>query len=322
MGLSKILSDVGIATPDVVNAFVLGFNAAHPLFTMTDVGSQKEAADAKIRHTLTLFAKLSSCKLILAGCGFDGGASVLSVYSEGDTDGGRRAGYSSTLQSLETESLLDKVHVLKSYSELAYELKRLNLKTIEFEGLFESKKLVSPNQNGYSSGKDKGYASGKEGKNGGGGNTSGKESKVKENKVVVAKEPIVKPAVKFEKFEWTTPRKTAPNKDKDTTPTPATPLVKKTEKQLLEKPRPIDPNKVRLPPSFSLSLTLTDGENRVYLNKYHHPATPTTSRKTVVHEEPNASSSILTPSLPNTSRVRLLPPYLFLRGVILITAGE
>ncbi|KAL8291549.1 hypothetical protein RQP46_002527 [Phenoliferia psychrophenolica] len=123
-GLCKILSDVGIASIEVVNHFVLGFNAAHPLFTMTDVGPQKEAADAKFRETLRLYARLPSCKLILAGCTHDGG-------------------YASPLQSLETEGLFSKVHLLKSYTDMAFELKRLNLRDVTFPGLFETKKLVS-----------------------------------------------------------------------------------------------------------------------------------------------------------------------------------
>ncbi|KAK4702640.1 hypothetical protein P7C70_g3580, partial [Phenoliferia sp. Uapishka_3] len=53
------------------------------------------------------------------------------------------AGYASPLQSLETESLISKVHLLKSYDDMAYELKRLNLRSITFPGLFESKKLIS-----------------------------------------------------------------------------------------------------------------------------------------------------------------------------------
>lgn len=91
---------------------------------MTDVGSQKEAADAKFREVLRLYCKLPSCKLVLAGCEHDGG-------------------YSHLLQSLETEGLADKIRVLKSFDEAAFDIKRLNLKTVEFPGMFETRKLVS-----------------------------------------------------------------------------------------------------------------------------------------------------------------------------------
>lgn len=90
---------------------------------MVDVGIQKEAADAKIRETVRLFTGIHSCKLILAGVGHDGG-------------------YSSLMQSLETQGLARNIHVLKGYKEMAFELTRLNLKTVEFRGIFEPKKLV------------------------------------------------------------------------------------------------------------------------------------------------------------------------------------
>lgn len=40
-----------------------------------------------------------------------------------------------------TNNLMDKVWLLKSYSEDAYAIRRLNLKTTQFEGLFETSKL-------------------------------------------------------------------------------------------------------------------------------------------------------------------------------------
>lgn len=123
-GLSRVLQDVGIATETVFAAFVQGLNAAHPLIVMTDVGSQKEAADAKFREAVRLHCKLPSCKLVIAGCEHDGG-------------------YSHLLQSLETEGLSDKIRILKSFDEGAFDIKRLNLSTVQFPGLFEPKKLVS-----------------------------------------------------------------------------------------------------------------------------------------------------------------------------------
>ena len=40
-----------------------------------------------------------------------------------------RTGYASPLQSLETEGLISKVHLVKSYDDMAFELKRLNLRS-------------------------------------------------------------------------------------------------------------------------------------------------------------------------------------------------
>lgn len=73
---------------------------------MTDVGTQKEAADSKFRDMLKIFAGVASCKLILAGCAHDGGwvlpaESCFSfVYI---TDLLCVPRYASTIQSLETE---------------------------------------------------------------------------------------------------------------------------------------------------------------------------------------------------------------------------
>ncbi|GAA5959605.1 hypothetical protein JCM21900_002953 [Sporobolomyces salmonicolor] len=125
-GLSKVLQNNGIADEATFSNFLQGLNAAHPLIQVTDIGAQKEAADSKLKENLTLFAKLPSCKLVLAGCSHDGG-------------------YAHLFSTLETESPLafSKVHLLHSYSAPAFELKRLNLRTTTFDGLFELKKLVS-----------------------------------------------------------------------------------------------------------------------------------------------------------------------------------
>lgn len=55
--------------------------------------------------------------------------------------------YSHLLQSLETEGLGKKIRILKSFDEAAFDIKRLKLETVRFEGLFETKKLVSYAQN-------------------------------------------------------------------------------------------------------------------------------------------------------------------------------
>ncbi|KAM0746006.1 hypothetical protein T439DRAFT_384470 [Meredithblackwellia eburnea MCA 4105] len=126
-GLGRIFQDCGLAKEETLTAFVQGFNSAHPLFTMTDVGPAKEAADAKFRATLALYSTIPHCQLIVAGCAHDGG-------------------YASPLQTLLTTSSLSKsrIRLLKSYDEpTAIDLARLGLQECEFVGLFERKKLVS-----------------------------------------------------------------------------------------------------------------------------------------------------------------------------------
>ncbi|BGP26931.1 CCCH zinc finger DNA binding protein [Rhodotorula toruloides] len=126
VGLGKVLQACGIADEATFSAFLLGVNAAHPLVLVSDVGPSKEASDAKINSSIRLFAKFPSTKLILAGAAHDGG-------------------YAHLFSELETESpqLAEKVTLLKSYTDLAFEIKRLNLRTTYFNGLFEAKKLVS-----------------------------------------------------------------------------------------------------------------------------------------------------------------------------------
>ncbi|GAA5823598.1 hypothetical protein JCM3770_003519 [Rhodotorula araucariae] len=125
-GLSRVVQSCGIADEATFSAFLIGLNAAHPLILVSDVGPSKEASDAKLAQTLKLYAKLPSTKLVLAGAAHDGG-------------------YAHLFSSIETEApvVFDKCTLLKSYDELAFELKRLNLRTTTFDGLFEGKKLVS-----------------------------------------------------------------------------------------------------------------------------------------------------------------------------------
>ncbi|GJN93599.1 hypothetical protein Rhopal_006656-T1 [Rhodotorula paludigena] len=125
-GLAKVYQSTGIADEATFSAFLLGFNAAHPLILVSDVGPSKEASDAKLTHSLKLFAKLPSTKLVVAGAAHDGG-------------------YAHLFSSLETEApaVFEKVTLLKSYDDLAFELKRLHLRTAAFDGLFESRKLVA-----------------------------------------------------------------------------------------------------------------------------------------------------------------------------------
>lgn len=52
LGLSRVLENVGVASEAVFAEFVLGFNAAAPLFTMVDVGPSKEAAVSSLALAL------------------------------------------------------------------------------------------------------------------------------------------------------------------------------------------------------------------------------------------------------------------------------
>lgn len=45
--------------------------------------------------------------------------------------------------SLEVQGVADKIRVLMSFDEMAFDIKRLNFKTVAFQGLFEPKKLIS-----------------------------------------------------------------------------------------------------------------------------------------------------------------------------------
>ncbi|GAA5988742.1 hypothetical protein JCM10908_006151 [Rhodotorula pacifica] len=125
-GLGKVLSSCDIADEATFSAFLLGLNAAHPGILVSDVGAQKEASDAKLSHSLRLYAKLPSTKVVIAGAAHDGG-------------------YAHLFSSLETEAplLFRKISLLKSYVESAFEIKRLSLRTTSFEGLFEPRKLVA-----------------------------------------------------------------------------------------------------------------------------------------------------------------------------------
>ncbi|GAA5910209.1 hypothetical protein JCM6882_001773 [Rhodosporidiobolus microsporus] len=125
-GMAKVFNSCQIADDATFSQFVMGLNSAHSLIQVTDVGAQKEAADAKINQSVRLFSKLASCRLVLAGCAHD-------------------SGYVHLFNSLETEAPAQfaKVHLLKGYHQSAMDIQRLNLRTVAFEGLFEPKKLIT-----------------------------------------------------------------------------------------------------------------------------------------------------------------------------------
>ncbi|OBZ79299.1 hypothetical protein A0H81_00772 [Grifola frondosa] len=123
-GLLDTLINNEICTAEEFEAFVLGFNQASPLFSIVDAGSGKEAADSKIKECLRVFTRFPQTSRVFFGGAHDNG-------------------YTSTLNYLQNEGLLDKVTLLRGYKDLAYEIKNLNLPFLEIEGIFMPRKLQS-----------------------------------------------------------------------------------------------------------------------------------------------------------------------------------
>ncbi|EPQ60792.1 hypothetical protein GLOTRDRAFT_124541 [Gloeophyllum trabeum ATCC 11539] len=121
-GLLETLVNHHICTAEQYEAFVLGFNQSSPLFSIVDVGSGKEAADAKIKECLRLFTRFPQTSRVFFGGGHDNG-------------------YTSTLNYLQNEGLVEKIVLLRGYRDLASELKSLNLPNLEIEGVFMLRKL-------------------------------------------------------------------------------------------------------------------------------------------------------------------------------------
>lgn len=98
-----------------------------------DVGTSKEASDAKIREHLKLFAKTEQCEMIVLGASHDNG-------------------YAHVLSSLQTESRLSKLLLLKGYEDLAAELRQYSSLVISMPDVFRSTKVTyNPTYAGASS---------------------------------------------------------------------------------------------------------------------------------------------------------------------------
>ncbi|KAI0669923.1 hypothetical protein C8Q78DRAFT_976572 [Trametes maxima] len=123
-GLLETLLGNAVCTADEFEAFVLGFNQSSPLFSIVDVGNGKEAADSKIKECLRVFTRFPQTSKVFFGGAHDNG-------------------YTSTLNLLQNEGLLDKVTLLKGYKDLAHEINNLNLPQLEIEGVFITKKLYT-----------------------------------------------------------------------------------------------------------------------------------------------------------------------------------
>ncbi|OBZ80082.1 hypothetical protein A0H81_01170 [Grifola frondosa] len=121
-GLLDTLISNQVCTAEEFEAFVLGFNQASPLFSIVDVGNGKEAADSKIKECLRVFTRFPQTSRVFFGGAHDNG-------------------YTSTLNYLQNEGLLDKVILLRGYRDLAHEIKNLNLPFLEIEGIFMQRKL-------------------------------------------------------------------------------------------------------------------------------------------------------------------------------------
>ncbi|RPD82575.1 hypothetical protein L226DRAFT_549286 [Lentinus tigrinus ALCF2SS1-7] len=121
-GLLDTLTNNSVCTTEEFEAFVLGFNQASPLFSIVDVGNGKEAADSKIKEYLRVFTRFPQTSKVFFGGAHDNG-------------------YTSTLNLLQNEGLLDKVILLKGYKDLAHEIHNLNLPQLNIDGVFIQKKL-------------------------------------------------------------------------------------------------------------------------------------------------------------------------------------
>ncbi|TCD71503.1 hypothetical protein EIP91_008884 [Steccherinum ochraceum] len=123
-GLLETLMANGACTPEQFESFVTGFNQASPLFSFVDVGSGKERADEKIKECLRVFTRFPQITKVFFGGAHDNG-------------------YASTLNYLQNEGHLHKVIVLRGYKELAFEIRNLNLPSLQIDSLFHKKRLQS-----------------------------------------------------------------------------------------------------------------------------------------------------------------------------------
>ncbi|EJD34573.1 hypothetical protein AURDEDRAFT_117618 [Auricularia subglabra TFB-10046 SS5] len=129
-GLRDTLVRTGTCTSQQFDAFWIGFVQAASMFCLVDVGPGKEAADAKLREALRIYARMPQ---------------VMRIFFGGAHDGG----YRPPLSALQTEGHLDKVVLIKTQDDIALDLRTLNLSTVIWNGLFMPQKLQIPgNANG------------------------------------------------------------------------------------------------------------------------------------------------------------------------------
>ena len=124
-------------------------------------------------------------------------------------------GYTSTLNLLQNEGLLDKVVLLKGYKDLAHEINSLRLPQLEIDGVFIQKKL-------HTNGKQKAAAAVSAAATGAAATANNKSPK---------KQPLTPASSESDKA-----RQSGPSTPIAQIVKPATPV---------KKPRPLDPNQVR-----------------------------------------------------------------------------
>ncbi|KAJ7605300.1 hypothetical protein FB45DRAFT_849131 [Roridomyces roridus] len=122
-GLVEALRRAGFAIAIAkFEEFVMGFNQASERFLMVDVGTTKEAADAKLKVYLEDEIRLpETFKIVFGGC--------------------HDNGYLANLRSQITAGYKEKLILLQSYTEIAGEIAALGLPILNIPDLFLSQKL-------------------------------------------------------------------------------------------------------------------------------------------------------------------------------------
>jgi len=111
-------------TQEQFEAFISGFSQASPRFSLVDVGSKSEAADAKIKDYLQTYTRFpQTLRVFFAGGLLD------------------EPGYLSTFSTLEKEQLLGKIVMLRPSSDLDGESRLPPLPHLNSDGLFTTDKL-------------------------------------------------------------------------------------------------------------------------------------------------------------------------------------
>lgn len=144
--------------------FMLGFNQAAERFIMVDVGSSKEAADAKLKGEL---APMVICRILklfldiqfilkitfvfptLTRYSSEVGSASTSLHDSLilHRTGCHDNGYVHNLRSVVTSGLGDKLVLMPGYSDIAIDIKALQLPELRVPELFLSTKLVVPPYN-------------------------------------------------------------------------------------------------------------------------------------------------------------------------------
>ncbi|KAJ7699935.1 hypothetical protein B0H17DRAFT_270131 [Mycena rosella] len=123
-GLTDTLGRVGLSSASkMFEDFVVGFNQATERFTMVDVGSTKEAADAKLKVHLNDDIQLpQTFKIIFGGC--------------------HDNGYVSSLRSQITAGFREKLILLRGYTQMTTTIAALDLPILDIPNLFMTQKLA------------------------------------------------------------------------------------------------------------------------------------------------------------------------------------